>query len=56
LGLPALALALVFLATRSELKDARRVPRWMIALGCAGILLTLLLAARTVGLLLPRLG
>jgi len=56
LGLPALAMALVFLATRPELKAARRVPRWMIVLGCAGLLLTLLLAARTVGLLLPRLG
>ena len=43
-----LALALLYLATRPELKGPRRIPPWMILTGSIGFLLSLLLAARTV--------
>jgi Mn2+/Fe2+ NRAMP family transporter len=48
LGLPALALALLYLATRQDLTGKRRVPRWMIAMGSIGLVLTILLTLRTV--------
>jgi Mn2+/Fe2+ NRAMP family transporter len=48
LGLPALALALLYLATRPDLQGKHRVPRWMILMGSLGFLLSLLLALRTV--------
>jgi Mn2+/Fe2+ NRAMP family transporter len=48
LGLPALALALLYLATRPDLTGPRRVPRWMVAMASLGLVLTLLLTARTV--------
>ncbi len=48
LGLPALAAALVYLATRPDLLGERKVPRWMILLGSVGFLLSLLLTLRTV--------
>lgn len=47
LGLPALAAALVYLATRSDLTGERKVPRWMIVMGSVGFLLSLLLTLRT---------
>ena len=48
LGLPALAAALVYMGTRPELTGERAIPRWMIVMGCAGFLLSLLLTLRTI--------
>ena len=48
LGLPALAMALLYLATRPDLTGERKVPRWMIAMGSIGLVLTILLTLRTV--------
>jgi len=46
LGLPALALAILFLATRPEVKRTRPVPGWLLGMGVLCLLCTLLLAAR----------
>jgi Mn2+/Fe2+ NRAMP family transporter len=48
LGLPALAAALIYLATRPDLTGDRKVPGWMIAMGSVGFLLSLLLMLRTI--------
>jgi manganese transport protein len=48
LGVPALAAALIYLATRADLTGERRVPRWMIVVGGLGFLLALLLTLRTI--------
>ncbi|MFK5923359.1 MAG: Nramp family divalent metal transporter [Verrucomicrobiota bacterium] len=48
LGLPALAAALVYLATRPDLVGERKVPKWMIVMGSVGFLLSLLLTLRTI--------
>jgi manganese transport protein len=48
LGLPALAAALIYLATRPDLLGERKVPTWMIVVGCLGFLLSLILTLRTV--------
>ena len=48
LGLPALAAALVYLATRPDLTGERKVPTWMIVMGSVGFLLSLMLTLRTV--------
>ncbi len=48
LGLPALAAALIYLATRPDLSGDRKVPRWMIVMGSIGFLLSLLLTLRTI--------
>ncbi len=48
LGLPALAAALVYLATRPDLTGERKVPKWMIIMGSIGFLLSLLLTLRTI--------
>lgn len=48
LGLPALAAALVYLATRPDLTGERKVPGWMIFMGSLGFLLSLVLTLRTV--------
>ena len=47
IGLPALSLALLYLATRPELVAERRIPRWMLGAACLGLAVTLFLTART---------
>jgi len=47
IGLPALSLALLYLATRPELVAERRIPRWMLVAACLGLAVTLFLTART---------
>jgi manganese transport protein len=54
LGLPALALTLIYLGTRPELTGPRRIPRWMIGLAFGGLVLAILLAFRTAGVLAGR--
>ena len=46
-GLPALALALLYLATRPDLTGPRRIPWWMLVAACMGLAITLFLTART---------
>jgi manganese transport protein len=46
-GLPALALALLYLATRPDLTGERRIPRWMLVAACIGLAVTLFLTTRT---------
>jgi Mn2+/Fe2+ NRAMP family transporter len=45
--LPALALALIYLATRPDLTGPRRIPRWMVVAACLGLAVTLFLTFRT---------
>jgi len=47
-GLPALAAALIYLATRPDLTGERKVPKWMIVMGSVGFLLSLMLTLRTI--------
>jgi manganese transport protein len=46
-GLPALALALIYLATRPDLTGPRRIPPWMVVAACLGLAVTLFLTLRT---------
>jgi manganese transport protein len=48
LGGPALALTLLYLATRPDLKGRHRTPLWMLMAAWLGLVATLLLAVRTV--------
>jgi manganese transport protein len=48
LGGPALALTLLYLATRPDLMGRHRTPRWMLLAAWLGLVATLLLAVRTV--------
>ncbi|MDB4544482.1 divalent metal cation transporter [Akkermansiaceae bacterium] len=56
LGVPALALALLYLGTRPELTGERKVPAWIIKLGWLGFVVALALAARTTIAILDKLG
>ena len=56
LGLPALALALLYLGTRPDLTGERKVPRWIISLGWVGFIVALALAVRTSVAVLEKLG
>lgn len=47
LGLPALALALLYLGMQSDLNGERKVPSWMIRLGMVGFVVALILSLRT---------
>jgi Mn2+/Fe2+ NRAMP family transporter len=47
-GIPALGLAMLYLATRPELTGNQRVPRLLKLIAVAGILVALLLSARKV--------
>ena len=47
LGIPALAAALLYLGTRSELTGDRKVPRWIIALASVGFVVACGLALKT---------
>lgn len=47
LGIPALAAALIYLGTRSELTGPRKVPRWMLVLAIIGFVTSCFLATLT---------
>ncbi|PHS08828.1 MAG: hypothetical protein COA78_12425 [Blastopirellula sp.] len=47
IGVPILAVALLYLATRPELIGERKIPNWMIAIVSVGAVLVLILAIRT---------
>ena len=47
LGIPALALALLYLGTRSEVRKQGKIRGWVLGLGTIGFLLSCALAART---------
>lgn len=47
IGLPALALALLYLASRPDLPSGREIPRWMLLAASLGLAVTLFLTART---------
>lgn len=47
LGMPALALALIYLGTRPELKGPRKVPGWMVGLAILGFIASCLVASLT---------
>lgn len=46
LGLPALALSMIYLATRREARDSRLVPGWLLGVAVACATVSLLLAIR----------
>ncbi|MDB4773033.1 hypothetical protein OAG20_03240, partial [Verrucomicrobiales bacterium] len=54
IGLPALALSLIYLGTRPELTGNRRVPPWIIILAIAGFIVACVLAVRMILLLAAR--
>lgn len=56
LGIPALAAALLYLGTRPDLTGERKVPAWIINLGCAGLVVAVALAIRTTIAVLDKLG
>lgn len=56
LGLPALALTLLYLGSRPDLTGERQVPRWILALALIGFLVACYLATRTAGVVLGKLG
>ena len=47
LGIPVLALALLYLGTRTELSRERKVPRWILAVASIGFLVSCVLAWMT---------
>ena len=54
LAVPVLAAAMLWLATRPDLKADRRIPAWMIIIATVGLAVTLFLAVRkAIGLWLP---
>ncbi len=56
LGLPALALALLYLGTRPELSGEKKIPRWILGLGCAGLLVACVLAVRTAAIVYGKIA
>lgn len=56
LGLPLLAAALLYLGTRRELTDERRVPRWILGTCALGFLVACGLAVKTTFTVLEKLG
>ncbi len=55
IGIPALAASLIYLGTRPELVDERKVPRWMISLAIVGFLVSIVLACLTVNKVYKKL-
>ena len=55
-GVPVLAIAMVYLATRPDLTGVRRVPLWIKITGGIGLLVTIALAVRTAISVLGKLG
>jgi len=47
IGLPALAVALLYLASRPDLTGEKRIPRWMLLAASLGLAVTLFLTTRT---------
>ena len=56
LGIPALALALLYLGTRPDLTGERKVPGWILKLCGLGFVVALALAARTTMAVLDKIG
>lgn len=57
LGIPMLAIAMLWLATRADMKGENKIPAWMKILGYVGLISSLFLALRTaVKLLLPLIN
>ncbi len=56
LGLPVLALTLLYLGSRPDLTGDRRVPRWILGLGGVGFVVALGLAYRLILAVLTKLG
>ncbi|MEQ9407439.1 MAG: divalent metal cation transporter [Fuerstiella sp.] len=56
LGIPALAAALIYLGTRPELKDDRRVPHWMISHATIGFYVSCVLAIMTANKVYEKLN
>ncbi len=57
LGIPMLAVAMLWLATRADMKGENKIPAWMKILGYLGLISSIFLALRTaVKLLLPLLN
>lgn len=56
LGIPALAAALIYLATRKELAGNRKVPQWTIILAIIGFILSCLLALLTASKVYQKLA
>ncbi|MFK7777025.1 MAG: Nramp family divalent metal transporter [Gimesia sp.] len=57
LGIPMLAIAMLWLATRADMKGENKIPAWMKILGFIGLLSSVFLALRTaVKLLLPLIN
>ncbi len=48
IGFPLLAVALLYLATRSDLPGKQSIPRWMVSASCVGLVVVLASAARVV--------
>ena len=55
LGIPMLAIAMLWLATRSDMKGENAIPAWMKILGFIGLISSVLLALRTAYNLIMRL-
>ncbi|MEO1997249.1 MAG: Nramp family divalent metal transporter [Planctomycetaceae bacterium] len=55
-GVPLLAVSLVYLGTRPDLTGERKVPFWLIGTAILGTLVTLVLACKTVMTLYPKLA
>lgn len=57
LGIPMLAIAMLWLATRADMKGENKIPAWMKILGFVGLLSSVFLALRTaVKLILPLIN
>lgn len=57
LGIPMLAIAMLWLATRADMKGENKIPAWMKILGFVGLISSVFLALRTaVKLLLPLIN
>ncbi len=56
LGLPALALTLLYLGSRPDLTGERKVPGWILGLGTLGFLVACYLATRTAGVVMDKLA
>ncbi|MCA9016426.1 MAG: hypothetical protein KDA77_13925, partial [Planctomycetaceae bacterium] len=57
LGIPMLAIAMLWLATRADMKGENAIPAWMKILGFIGLISSVLLALRTAyNLILPLMN
>jgi manganese transport protein len=56
LGVPLVALSLLYLACSRDIRERVAIPAWMLGLGVIGLLVTVVLAARTAGKLYVQLS